>query len=282
MGDPRILSVAHIADLAASIPAPGGKQFSLGPFTVRAYALCLLAGIAAATWLTHRRWTRRGGDGDLVLEVALWGSIAGIIGGRVYHVLTSWDRLGDQWWAPFAVWQGGLGIWGGITFGVLAGAWVVRRAGQPVAEFADAAAPGIILGQAIGRLGNWFNQELFGGPTTLPWGLEVDAAYRPDGYVDRTTFHPTFAYEGLWNLAACVVLIVVGARMRLRAGALFCLYVVLYTLGRIVWELLRVDPSKYILGQRLNFWVSLLVCLGGIVAFVVIQRRGAPSPARPS
>lgn len=265
-----------LPSLAGFIPAPGGKEFHLGPLLIRAYALCLLAGIAAATWLTHVRWTRRGGDGDLVLEVALWGSVAGIVGGRLYHVLTSWNTLGPEWWAPFAVWEGGLGIWGGIALGVLAGAFVVHRAGMSVPHFMDAAAPGIVLGQAIGRLGNWFNQELFGGPTDLPWGLEVDPARRPDGYADQATFHPTFAYEGLWCVGICLLLVWLGARYRtrLRAPALFCLYVALYTLGRIFWELLRIDPSRELLGQRLNFWVALVVCAGAVVAFVMVQRRG--------
>lgn len=265
-----------LSALAASIPAPGGKQFHVGPLLIRAYALCLLAGIVAATWLTHRRWTRRGGDGDLVLEVALWGSIAGVLGGRLYHVITSWNELGPEWWAPFAIWKGGLGIWGGITCGVLAGAWVVHRAGMSVPHFMDAAAPGIVLGQAIGRLGNWFNQELFGGPSNLPWALEVDPPYRPAGEEQQATFHPTFAYEGLWNLATCALLLYLGHRYRtrLRAPALFCLYVALYTLGRTFWELLRVDPSNHFLGQRINFWVSLVVFAGAVAAFVIVQRRG--------
>lgn len=267
--------LADAASWVATIPAPPGKQFEIGPLVIRAYALCLLAGIFAAAWLTHRRWTRMGGDGDLVLEVALWGSIAGIIGGRLYHVITSWDQLGPEWWAPFAVWKGGLGIWGGIALGVLAGALVVKRAGASVPKFMDAAAPGIVLGQGIGRLGNWFNQELFGGPTNLPWGLEVDAAHRPAAFADVATFHPTFAYEGLWNLGTCLVLIWIGKRFAdtLKAPALFCLYVALYTLGRMWWELLRVDPSNHILGQRLNFWVSLVVCVGALGALVLVQKR---------
>ncbi|MCB0883026.1 MAG: prolipoprotein diacylglyceryl transferase [Thermoleophilia bacterium] len=272
--------LADAAHLAASIPAPPFKQFHLGPFLVRMYALCLLAGIAAAIWLSHRRWTRRGGDPDLPLEVGLWGAIAGVIGGRIYHDITSWDQLGPEWWAPFAVWKGGLGIWGGIAAGVLAGAWVVRRNGASVMRMMDVAAPGIVLAQGIGRLGNWFNQELFGGPTSLPWGLEVDPAFRPDGYESAATFHPTFAYEGLWNVAVCIALIVIGRRMgdRLRPPGLFCLYVILYCAGRIVCELLRVDPSHHILGQRLNFWVALVVLLGGVAALVWTQRRPGPDP----
>ncbi|HWH14134.1 MAG TPA: prolipoprotein diacylglyceryl transferase [Miltoncostaeaceae bacterium] len=260
--------------LAASIPAPPGRAIELGPLTIRAYALCVIAGIAVGTWLTLRRWRARGGDPDLVFEVALWITVAGLIGARLYHVVTSPDQIGDEWYAPFAVWEGGLGIWGGVLFGTLAGAFVVRRAGASVTQFMDAAAPAIPLGHAVGRLGNWFNQELFGGPTDLPWALEVDPRRRPAGYEDEATFHPTFLYEGLWNVGVAVALIVIGRRLAIRPPGLFCLYVALYTLGRAFWELLRIDPSSEFLGQRVNFWVSVVLCVGALVAFVLVQRRG--------
>jgi len=265
--------------LWASIPAPPGRQVELGPLTVRAYALCVIAGLAVATWLTMRRWRARGGDPDLVFEVALWATIAGLIGARLYHVVTSPEQVGDKWYAPVAIWEGGLGIWGGVLFGVLAGAVIVHRRGASVTQFMDAVAPAIPLGHAVGRLGNWFNQELFGGPTGLPWALEVDPARRPDGYEDEATFHPTFLYEGLWNVGVALALIVIGSRLRIRPPGLFCLYVALYTLGRAFWELLRIDPSNEILGQRVNFWVSVVLCAGALVAFALTQRRGPRTEA---
>ena len=259
--------------LAASIPAPSVRQISLGPFDIRLYALSLLAGVAVATWLTMRRWTARGGDADLVFEVALWSVLAGIIGGRLYHVITSWDQLGDEWYAPFAIWEGGLGIWGGVLAGVLTGAYVTHRRGESVFAMMDAAAPGILIAQGIGRLGNYFNQELFGGPTDLPWGLEVTPGYRPEGDELNLTYHPTFLYEMLWNFAGAALIIWIGHRFRIKAPGLFCLYVAIYSLGRIFWEQLRVDPSHMFLGQRLNFYVALTLLIGASIAFVWSQRR---------
>ena len=273
------------AALVASIPAPDVRDITLGPFEIRLYALCLLAGIAAAVWISMRRWRAVGGDPDLVLEVALWSVLAGLVGGRLYHDLTSWDEVGDEWYGPIAIWQGGLGIWGGVLFGVLTGAYVTHRRGASVLKMMDAAAPGILVAQGIGRLGNYFNQELFGGPSSLPWALEVDLQHRPEEYIDETTFHPTFLYEMLWNFGGAALIVWLGHRFRLRAPGVFCLYVMVYSLGRIFWEQLRVDPSKMFLGQRLNFYVALALFLGAIVAFVWSVRRGpepveAPAPAR--
>ena len=166
------------ADILASIPAPSVRDLELGPLDIRLYALCLLAGVVVATWVTMIRWKEQGGDSDLVLEVALWSVLFGLIGGRLYHVITSWDQLGDEWYAPFAIWEGGLGIWGGVALGVVAGAYVTHRRGASVLAMMDAAAPGILIAQGIGRLGNYFNQELFGGPTDLPWGSR---STRPSG-----------------------------------------------------------------------------------------------------
>jgi len=267
--DPRVTG----ALLAASIPAPSVRQITLGPFDIRLYALCLLSGVAAATWLPMRRWTARGGDADLVFEIALWSVLAGIIGGRIYHDLTSWDQLGSEWYAPFAIWEGGLGIWGGVLAGVLTGAYITHRRGQSVFLMMDAAAPGILIAQGIGRLGNYFNQELFGGPTGLPWGLEVDLGYRPTGDELDATYHPTFLYEMLWNFAGAALIIWIGRRFRIAAPGIFCLYVAIYSLGRIFWEQLRVDPSHMFLGQRLNFYVALVLFLGACAAFVWSQRR---------
>ena len=269
------------AHLLASIPAPSIRAIELGPFEIRMYALCLLAGVAVATWITYRRWRDQGGDPDLVLEVALWSVLAGIIGGRIYHDITSWDQVGDQWYGPFAIWEGGLGIWGGVALGVAVGAWVVHRRGASVTAFMDAAAPALLVGQAIGRLGNYLNQELYGGPSDLPWALEVDGRYRPEDDPLTATFHPTFLYEGLWNLAGAALLVWIGKRFRIRPPGLFCLYVAIYSLGRIFWEQLRVDPSRMFLGQRLNFYVALVLLVGALAVFWWNQRRGddAAAPA---
>jgi prolipoprotein diacylglyceryl transferase len=270
------------ADLLASIPAPSVRDLELGPLDVRLYALCLLAGVVVATWLTMRRWREMGGDSDLVLEVALWSVLFGLIGGRIYHVVTSWDQVGDEWYAPFAIWEGGLGIWGGVALGVAAGAYVTHRRGASVLAMMDAAAPGILIAQGIGRLGNYFNQELYGSPTDLPWGLEVDPAERPDAYPDNPTFHPTFLYEMLWNFGGAALIIWAGKRFRLRPPGVFCLYVAVYSLGRIFWEQLRVDPSHELLGQRVNFYVALVLFVGAIAFFVWSQRRpGEDGPVQP-
>ncbi len=264
----------------ASIPSPSSGNLHLGPLTIHMYGVMLLLGIAAAIALTGRRWTRRGGDWDLVFQAAVWGVAFGVVGARLYHDITSWDEVPHTWWGPFAVWQGGLGIWGGIAFGVLAGAFIVRRAGASVVLMMDCVAPGLLLAQAIGRWGNYWNQELFGGPTSLPWGLEIDDNHLPKGYASGTTFHPTFLYESLYDLAGVGVLLYVGRRFRIRPPALFALYVAWYTFGRTFEELLRIDPSHHFLGERINFWVSLVVFLASAASFVWLQflRPGGPEP----
>jgi phosphatidylglycerol---prolipoprotein diacylglyceryl transferase len=236
----------------------------------------LLLGIVAAIALTGYRWTRRGGDWDLVFQAAIWGVAFGVVGARLYHDVTSWDEVPHTWWGPFAVWQGGLGIWGGIAFGVAAGAVVVRRAGASVTLMMDCVAPGLLLAQAIGRWGNYWNQELFGGPTSLPWGLEIDPAHRPEHYLAYSTFHPTFLYESLWDLVGVGVLLLVDRRFRIRPPALFSLYVAWYTFGRTFEELMRVDPSHHFLGERINFWVSLVVFVLAGGAFVWLQLLRPP------
>src|SRR5215210_2349859 len=219
------------------------------------YGLMLLLAIAACVALTGWRWVRWGGDWDLVFRVAVWGVAFGIVGARAYHDLTSWSEVPDEWWGPFAVWEGGLGVWGGILLGVVVGAIVVRRAGESVVRMMDAAAPGLLLAQGIGRLGNYWNQELFGKPTDLPWALEIDPEHRPAGYALDETFQPTFLYEFIWDMLMAGVLIVIGWRFRIRPPALFALYVSLYTAFRAYEETLRIDPAHRFLGQRINFWV---------------------------
>lgn len=266
------------AVLPAAIPSPPESVWYLGPVPLRAYALAILAGIVAAVWLTQRRWAARGGDPETVLEIAYWAVPFGIVGGRIYHVFSSPDAYfgadGDPAKA-FAIWEGGLGIWGAIALGAV-GAYIgCRRQGVSFAVFADSVAPGLLVAQAIGRLGNWFNQELFGSPTDLPWGLRIDPASPtfPDGLPADTLFHPTFLYEMVWNLAAAAVLIWADRRFRLGHGRVFWLYVVLYTAGRVWIEALRIDPAETVLGLRLNVWTSILVGCAALVAFIVVGRR---------
>ena len=262
--------------LLAAIPSPSRGVWHLGPFPVRAYALAILAGIVAAYYLTRRRWADRGGDPNTVLDIIFWAVPFGIVGGRIYHVVSSPDAYfgpgGNPVKALF-IWEGGLGIWGAIALGAV-GAWIgTRRSGVRLAPFADAVAPGLLVAQAIGRLGNWFNQELFGGPTTLPWGLQIDDLHLPEGFEPGTLFHPTFLYEMLWNLAAAALLIWLDRRYRMGHGRVFWLYVVVYCTGRLWIELLRIDPAETVLGLRLNVWTSIVVGLGALVAFVVVSVR---------
>jgi prolipoprotein diacylglyceryl transferase len=262
----------------AIIPAPTVSAVDVGPLTIHLYALCLLLGAVVAYFITKRRWTSVGGDPSLVLEVALWSGLAGVVGARAHHVATSWDQLGDEWYAPFAVWKGGLGIWGGVAAGVIVGALVVRLRSADVGLMMDAAAPALLVAQGIGRLGNYFNQELYGAPTSLWWGLAVDPARRPDGLEDIATFHPTFLYEMLWNFAGAVLLVWLGRRFRIAPPGLFCLYVAIYSAGRLIWEQLRIDPSMQFLGQRLNFYVALALLLGSLCAFAWSQSRSRSRP----
>ena len=244
--------------LIASIPSPSTGALELGPLTLHMYGLMLLAAIGAALWVGGRRFVARGGDWDLMFRIAVWGVGFGIVGARAYHLATSWNEVPDTWWGPFAVWEGGLGVWGGIGAGVIAGAIVARRAGVSVSALMDDVAPALLLAQAIGRIGNWWNQELFGRPTDLPWGLEIDPIHRPDRYLEQTTFHPTFLYELLWNLGAAGLLLWLSARYRFRPPSLFALYVALYCFFRFFEELLRVDPANEIGPLRVNGWVSAI------------------------
>jgi prolipoprotein diacylglyceryl transferase len=260
----------------ASIPSPSSSGLHLGPLFVHAYGMAYVLALAAAVAITTRRWEKAGGDRALVYEVAIWGFPAGLIGGRLYFLATSWGQVPPHWWGPFAIWDGGLGIWGGIACGTLAGLWVLRRRGADIPRFLDAAAPALLVAQAIGRVGNYFNQELFGGPTSLPWALQISAAHRPLGYEQFATFHPTFLYELIWNLLLAAALVWLGHHGRIRAPGLFALYVAGYSLGRIGEELLRVDPAHHIFGLRLNLYVAAVLFLVGVAWFVRIQRGALP------
>jgi prolipoprotein diacylglyceryl transferase len=242
----------------ASIPSPHTGVIHVGPLVVHMYGLTLLLAIVACIALTGIRWTRRGGDWDLVLRVAVWGVAFGVIGARAYHDITSWDEVpSPKWKGVFEVWQGGLGVWGGILLGCLAGAVVVWRSGSRVRDMMDAVAPGLLLAQGIGRWGNWWNQELYGKPTSLPWGLKIDAQHAPNGVAG--TYHPTFLYEFVYDCLAVGLLLVLDRRYRFKPPALFALYVSLYTAFRSYEETLRIDPSHHLGGMRINFYVSVVV-----------------------
>jgi prolipoprotein diacylglyceryl transferase len=270
--------------LLAAIPSPSEGVWYIGGFPLRGYALSILVGIVIAVWLGDRRWRARGGEAGVVADVALWAVPFGIIGGRVYHVLTSWSDYFGEGADPveaFQVWKGGLGIWGAVAFGGV-GAWIAcRRRGLPLPAFADAVAPGVVLAQACGRWGNWFNQELFGGPTDLPWGLRIDPENRPDEYLANETFHPTFLYESIWCVLVAILLIWADRRFRMGHGRVFALYVGAYSLGRGVIESMRVDPSAELLGLRWNLWVSAVAVLGSAV-YLVISARRAPGREDPA
>jgi prolipoprotein diacylglyceryl transferase len=256
----------------AAIPSPSSNGIQFGPLFVHAYGLMYVLGVVAAVRLTVWLWERRSGDRDVVYDVALWGFPAGLIGGRLYFLATSWNEVPSHWWGPLAIWKGGLGIWGGIAAGTLVGIWRLRRAGVDVAAFMDCAAPGLLVAQAIGRVGNYFNQELFGGPTSLPWGLQIDAAHRPAGYAQYATFHPTFLYELVFDLLLAAVLAWGVRGGRVRAPGAFALYVAGYSGFRIFEESLRIDPAHHILGLRLNFFVATTLCVIGLLWFARTQR----------
>ncbi|WP_290216580.1 prolipoprotein diacylglyceryl transferase [Corynebacterium atrinae] len=281
--------------ILANLPSPPQGVWDLGPIPIRAYALCIMAGILVGLWLTHRRYVARGGDADMVWDAALVAIPTGIIGARIYHVITDYDKYFCSSCTPvdaLKITNGGLGIWGGVILGSI-GVWLLFRWRKvPLGPFADAVAPGIILGQAIGRLGNWFNQEIYGRPTDVPWALDI--YYRVDangqfapltGHSTGeviTSVHPTFLYELLWNLLICALLIWADRRFRLGHGRVFALYVAGYTLGRFWIELMRDDSATMILGQRVNTWVSLLLFIGAVIVFFLLKKgRETPEEVNP-
>jgi prolipoprotein diacylglyceryl transferase len=261
-----------------SIPSPSEGVWHLGPLPIRAYAFAIIFGVFAAVWTGERRWVARGGRPGQIGDIALWAVPAGLVGARAWHVATDHDLYFGKGGDPVGaleIWHGGLGIWGAIAGGLL-GAWFYcRRHGILLRPLADALAPSLLLAQVIGRFGNYFNQELFGRPTTQPWGLEIDPEHRPAGYEQYATFHPTFLYEGLWNLAAMAVLLWLDRRFRLGYGRVFALYVMLYTLGRGWIEDLRIDPVELqdVGGLRFNVWTSIVLFVLASAYFVVASRR---------
>lgn len=289
------MSLAHllggavpVAALPTTIPSPTVGAFQVGPLLIRAYALCILLGIVVAVWLTGRRLVPRGHTPADALDVAAYAVPFGIVGGRLYHVITTWQPYFGANGHPIDalyIWHGGLGIWGAVALGAV-GAWIgCRRTGVRFASFADAAAPGIVLAQAIGRWGNWFNNELYGRPTSAPWGLQIHqwdeatgrAVTRNGQPVVIGVFQPTFLFESLFLLVLAGVLLTLDRRLALRPGQVFALYVIGYPMGRVVIELLRSDEANHILGLRVNVWTSILVFLLGLALF----RRAGRAPADP-
>ncbi|MFI6481759.1 prolipoprotein diacylglyceryl transferase [Nonomuraea sp. NPDC050663] len=265
-----------------SIPSPSQAVWHLGPIPIRAYALLMLLAVLVGIWVTRRRWAARGGDPAIVDAVATWAVPLGLVGARIYHVATSWESYfgpGQEAWRVVAIWEGGISIFGAVAGGA-AGAWLAcRRHGADLRAFADALAPGLALGQAIARWGNWFNQELYGRPTTLPWALEIDAAHRPPGLESTPTYHPAFLYESVWNLGVAAFVLWAERRFRLDRGRVFAVYAMAYTTGRAWIEWLRIDPSPYVLGLRFNDLVAVLG-FAAALAYLVATRRSGSAAAR--
>src|ERR1700690_2440153 len=259
------------------IPSPSVSGFHIGPLEIHFYALMYLVGIALAILITQRRWKARGGDVELVGDAAIWGVPDGISGGRIYFDITTPMDIPHVWYGVFAVWSGGLGIWGGIALGVAVAAWRIRRTGASVAVFMDAVAPALLVAQAGGGIGNYFNKELFGQPTGLPWALEIPLAYRPPGYTADRFFQPAFLYELIFDLLLAAALVWLGHHRRIRPPGLFALYVAGYSAYRIFEETIRIDSSAHFLGLRLNMFVAIVLTVIGVAWFAGTQRSGKHS-----
>ena len=253
--------------MIANIPIPPFNSIDIGPFSLNMYGLMIALGVVAAVWMFGRRLEERHvGTRDDASAIAVWAVLAGVIGARLYHVATDYDRFRNDWGKIPAIWEGGLGIPGGLLLGIPVGMYFAKRRGIPLAVGATCAAPAIPLAQAIGRWGNYFNQELYGRPTDLPWALEIDAEHLVAGYEVGTTFHPTFLYESLWSLGLCLLLLWIDKRFRPAPGQLMVMYLIGYGVGRFWVEGLRIDPADEIAGLRFNQWVALAaVLIGGIV-----------------
>ncbi len=264
--------------MLASIPSPSSGAIDIGPFTFRAYGLLIAAGVLAAVWLTAKRFAARGYDADHATGLAMWVVPAGLVGARLYHVITDWRRFEGRWGEAFEIWEGGLGILGGVIAGALAGVAYARRHDLPLGQMVDIAAPALPLAQAIGRWGNWFNQELFGKPTDLPWGLEIDRNERPDEYIGEETFHPTFLYESLWNIGLVLVLLRLDRARRLGPSGLFAAYLAGYSAGRLWIEAIRIDEASEIAGLRVNLWVFSILLVVSVVWVIETWREGVDEP----
>ncbi|MGP3921702.1 prolipoprotein diacylglyceryl transferase [Streptomyces sp. 8N616] len=258
----------------AYIPSPSTGVIHLGPVPLRGYAFCIIIGVFLAVWLGGRRWVARGGLSGTVADIAVWAVPFGLVGGRLYHVITTYEPYfgkDGNWVDAFKIWEGGLGIWGAIALGAV-GAWIgCRRRGIPLPAYADAVAPGIAFAQAIGRWGNWFNQELYGRATDLPWALKIDGD--PDSGRIAGTYHPTFLYESLWCVGVALLVLWADRRFKLGHGRAFALYVAAYTVGRGWIEYMRIDEAHHILGVRLNVWTSVVVFLAAVTYMIISARR---------
>ncbi|MGZ5407597.1 MAG: prolipoprotein diacylglyceryl transferase [Aeromicrobium sp.] len=258
--------------LGTFIPSPSAGVWHLGPLPLRAYAFGIIIGALVAIWLGEKRWVARGGRPGLITDVSMWAIPFGIVGARIYHVITDPQLYFGEGRHPIdalKIWEGGLGIWGAIAFGAVGALIGCRRYSVRFVDVADALAPGILIAQGIGRWGNYFNQELFGRPTTLPWGLEIDPLNRPAGYEQFATFHPTVLYESVWNFAGAALIIWLGNKFRLRDGRVFALYVMVYTAGRCWIELMRIDPANDIGPFRVNVWMSIILFVLATAYFVL-------------
>lgn len=267
----------HATVIAASLPSPSVGTLWLGPIPLRAYGILMVTGMIVAAWVTYVRYRAAGGEGDVVLDTTMWAIPFGIVGARIYHVITTpsgYFGAGADPWAILRIWEGGLAIYGAVAFGAVGAVIGLRRAGQRVGPFADALAPGLLFAQAMGRVGNYFNQELFGSPTTLPWGLEIDPANIPAGYEVGTLFHPTFLYEALWNVAMGFLLIYIGRRFAMKSGQIMALYMIAYPVGRLWMETMRLDEAREYLGLRLNAWTSIFIIIAGIIVFFICAKVG--------
>jgi prolipoprotein diacylglyceryl transferase len=271
-----------VATVLASIPSPSSGILELGPLSLNAYGLMIALGVVAAIWLTGKRLEEKGiGTREDATAIGLWAVAAGVVGARLYHVATDWERFRGHYGDIVKVWEGGLGIPGGLLAGIPVGIWVAYRRGLPMGMTANCAAPAIALAQAIGRWGNWFNQELFGRTTDLPWALEIDDEKLPAGYPPGTTFHPTFLYESLWNLALCGVLLWIDRRYNPAPGRLMGMYFVGYGIGRFWVESIRIDSADQLGGLRWNQWVALAMVAGGVMWLFLTRGAERSSPGRP-
>ena len=271
----------------ASIPSPAENGLHVGPVLFHAYGIAYVVAVAAAIYITRWRWRRLGGDPDLAFEIAMWAFPAGLIGGRIYFDITTPAKIPSHWWGVFAIWDGGLGIWGGVLAGAIVGLWVARRrlTHAQTLQLIDVVGPALLVSQGIGRIGNYFNQELFGAPSHLPWAIKIAPQYRPPGYSRFATFEPTFLYEMIWDFGAFAFLYWLASRRKVRAPGIFWLYVAAYSGFRIFEETQRIDYSNYLLGMRVNFWIASVLCAVSLIFFLLIQagfRGWGTEPAAPA
>ena len=260
--------------MLASFPSPPINSFHIGPLQVHFYGVLIAIGVALAFVVARRRFERMGGDGDVLERILIWTVVAGFVGARIGYINTHFSRFSGRPWAMLFIWEGGLAFFGGLTLGAITAVWLARRWHLDVAKMADAVVVGIPLAQAIGRWGNYFNQELFGTPTNLPWAVQIDPAHRPERYAQFATFHPTFLYESVYNLGIVAVLLLVERKRDLRHGSLLGIYLVLYGIMRFLVELIRTDTSFRLLGLSRNGWIALLVSVTAAIGVAWWERRG--------